>query len=561
MSTHLLRPTAVATIDATDVDLAAGTTRLDSSAVPYASASLEFPLLEDELLEWLDPRDGVRVPYEAGDESGTPRPFDLSLRGREVDHAAKRVRLTLAGDEALLIKYKQLTLDSGARVHEASLRAVCDYVLAKIGASLEPGTEDADVTAYFNARNMILDPGTAASPGGGYTSTGCTIDFHDPSWSVSGDGDSYNLHTPTSTESFMSLGGDVGTLALGMRAGGTYVFSASGNTKVAFTGTPHADPTRQRALVVHYRVGTGPYSVAISNQVPNVINTPTRVAVEFTLPEGVTECFLRAYLGNTAGQIRWDGFRLSERGPGTVDDDAVYFDGDTPDTAAYIYAWEGVQDITPSTRTAVVERRPELFTLKPGMSLWNFLLPITSSAGMVLWCDELRRWYLAFPESRSLPVLISVSEWNTSLGVDGISLDDEGAVVSGVVVIYRWTDENGARQERYDAAGDPENAITVELDQPYPGPGAAGAILARRQGSGRRQTVTTITQHDTTPGMTAQISLPGAPDTIGRVQSVEFNHATGFMDLGAAGLVDIIPGSVDALVGTVDALVGTVDSL
>jgi hypothetical protein len=85
-------------------------------------------------------------------------------------------------------------------------------------------------------------------------------------------------------------------------------------------------------------------------------------------------------------------------------------------------------------------------------------------------------------------------------------------------------------------------------------------MLARRTGSGRTQDVTAITRWDATPGMTASLNLPGAPETFGRLAAVRFIR-DGYMELGMSGLIDIVPGSIAALVGTIDALVGTIDSL
>ena len=82
----------------------------------------------------------------------------------------------------------------------------------------------------------------------------------------------------------------------------------------------------------------------------------------------------------------------------------------------------------------------------------------------------------------------------------------------------------------------------MELDDtPYPGPGLAANMLARRSGTGRAQAVTTVARPATTPGMSASLTLPGAPETLGRVAAVTF-HVDGFMDLGLSGLIDVFPG-------------------
>lgn len=530
MTTQSFAPESVATVDATDVGVARGSTTLDAAAVPYASAELVLPLLEDDLLDWLDPRaGGRRVPHTAGLAGVGSRSFDLGLRGRRVDHEAKSVTLTLASDEALLMDYRTLVADNGARAHETSLRAVCDYVLGKIGASLEAGTDDANVTAYWPVTNLVTNGSFETNAAGWANGSNSQGLGQNSSRAYVG---SYCLiwQSVAAGVSFASM-----TDRLNVTPGRPYVMTA----RVG------AGSARNVRLMVRWHNSAG--TIVAADTYSAVVIAP---AAGFTLathlvtaPAGAVQASLHIEHQATAGaQNAFADMVMFYEGAEVIPE----FNGDTPDTAQYNYGWAGAAHASASTRTPIVERLPEVFTIKPGVSLWDFLMVITSSAGVVLWCDEHRRWFLALPENRVIPTLVSIAEGNTSEGYDTLSLDDDATHATGVVVRYRWTDDDGAQREQYDTAGDPEKAMVIDLAQPYPGPGAAAAILARRQGSGRRQDVTTITQIGITPGMTAQISLPGAPDTIGRVQSVTFDHKTGFMDLSTAGLVDILPDSWDA---------------
>lgn len=545
MTTVVLRPTASVTIDTTIVDVEGGTSTLDIAAVPYATSSLVMPLLDDELLDWLDPRDNVRIPYEASDETETPRPFDLGLRSRRVDHAAKTVTLNLASDEALMMDYAALTVDTGARAHESSLRAVCDYVLDKIGASLAPGAWDADVTAYWPLTNYCTNP--RAETTAGYTAgantdlvgidagTGGLFGPNYVYWRSAAAGVS-DLYTPTVTS---------------VRPGQSY--TGSGYFRADVAG-------RSVRLVMHFYDVDGNLMTQALSPIIAAPAAPgwTRTSVVGVAPPGAVKAQLAvSQIATAGGQASGlDGLMITD-GAELV----PFFSGATVDSAEYTYEWTGPADASTSTRVPTVERSPDLFTLKPGDNLWDFLVPITAAAGAVLWCDETRAWHLALPEDRVIIATVSVTEATTSDGTDTLSRDDTEASVTGVVVRYKWRDADGVDQEAYDTAGTSEKVLTVDVARPFPGPGMAAAILARRQGTGRRQEVTAVAQITTTPGMTAQISLPGAPDTTGRVAAVTFDHATGFMDLTGAGLVDILPGSIAALLGTIDALVGTIDSL
>ncbi len=554
MTTRRIRSTALATIDGVAYAVRVGSSaRLDSADVPYASATLELPMLGEAALEALDPRDGARVSFTHSID-GAPRPFDLAVRRRPADHRAKTVTIDLAGDEMLLQKYKALVTDAGARASQASCRAVCNYVLGKIGAALEPGTDDADVTAYWPITNLLPNPVAATNATGWGIGQNATA----PARIVMGS--PVPPVGPGTVVTWTAPAAGVSTVVAGtpstfrVTPGRTYVF-----TFYICTGAPARNV--RAALQWRNSLGNGIVSTVYGDVVSSDNTQFRRVHVIATAPEGAEWVWpFVDTAGNSAGQAHFVTGGMLYEGNELVE----FFYGATADSATYLYDWvDPTQpNNTASTRAPVTERRPELFVWKPGVSAWDFLVAITTAVGLVLWCDEQRRWRLATPENRTIVQLLSVTEANTRAGTDTIDLDDEGTTPTGVVVKFTWTDRDGIRHEEYDSAGTPERVAVIELtDRAYPGPGIAGAILARRQGTGRRQDVDTITQITATPGMTAQISLPAAPDTVGRVASVEFDLHTGFMTLGMAGLVDIIPGSIDALVGTIDGLVGTIDSL
>lgn len=557
MSTQILRPVASVTVtDENDEDLevVADNARVvvDSGAVPYGSATVQVPLIAPETIEVIDPREDVRATVAIGEEGDTPRVFDLAVRSRRVDHKAKRIEMQLATDEALLQDYAPLTRDVGAFDYQDSIRDVVDYVLGKAipGAALEAGTADASVRVYTEAVNLIRDPGTAASVigAGGYAVTNCTLDQNDPSWSISSDGDSFNLYYPSAADCFLEF--DYGSaFAFGVQPGKTYVFSATGNVKnypISGTGPSETDAAtgttmpRQRALVVYAYNGSS-YKHWHSEQVTNTINTPTRVSVEFTVPLDSTQCVIRAYHGGTGGEIRWDGFRLSEKDDRPGVDNTEYFDGDTTDTDEYLYAWDNVADNSISTRTPMIDRQPESLIWDAGVSAWDFLQPLTAVAGLRLYCDETRAWRLIDPAEFTSPGRVTLSPLNSTEGVDEISRENADIYCTGVVVKYSWTDPTGTAKTATDTAGTAGRVFIVELNRPYPGPGVAAAILARRQGQGRTQDVTALAVWAAQPGQEASISLPGTVEQIGRVASVEWELPAGLMRVGTTGLVDVPP--------------------
>lgn len=547
--TLYLRPEARVDIDGTEYGIIAGTITLDSSAVPYGVAEFEVPLLDDTTLEWLDPRDNVRCPLEAGDETEALRPFNLGLRSRSVDNTGKTVSLRLATDEALLMDAAALADDTTPLTIASSLRAVVNHVLGAVipGASLEAGT-DADVTPLWDAINLVPNPSFEAGNGG------------------------YTLVTNASAPLLVTTAGFVASGTQSMR----YTSTAAGTTLIRVgtaLDTMKVTPGRSYSFSFYHRSSTsrsGSIGLTFYNadglQIADPIvswtsssTTMGRHSMSAIAPPGAVSVWPRISTGsNTAGQFHWiDAVMLTEG-----EYLPVYFDGGLTDTAQYDYAWSGTANLSQSIRTKLVDApEPDALVWRAGQTAWDFLMPLAAAAGMVLWCDENRDWWLKTPEARTIATTLSVSPDNTRDGTDTLSRDDDDAYVTGVAVIYTWTDRDGISRRRVDAAGTNEKVLTLELDQPYPGPGAAAGMLTRRQGTGRVQDVTSASDWAATPGMTVQITLPGAPETTGRLVSVRFNLDDGFMDIGTSGLVDIIPGSIDALVGSINSLAGTINSL
>lgn len=719
MTTPILRPTASVEIDGDQFSIVDGTITLDSGAVPYATATLELPLLDDSIIEYLDARELIRCPIEAGDVTITPRRFDLGLRSREVDHSAKKVILELASDEAMLMDYAPLADDPTPRTYENSLRAVAEYVLGKlpgitrnlilaprgtslsgwsgtVGSGTAP-TMSTSSTPGMNVGGLGIDTFIRAEAVG----AGVHIDIRNGSTQgiLTGAGSDVTASAYLRPSSIAGVTGnlyiqfvDSGGVTISTATSPTLTLTAGAWTRVSLTATAPAGTVWARsifrafgtivagsrldvtAILVEESSHLGPYKdkilvtpgtdavVTAYWPLENLILNPSVVGsvtgfltasggtvISYNSGAGVDGAagFLRAAQSAATGGV-WaapstaDGYRVepgrdyvlstysrasvagalldlrviwqntdgatirqdvsatsalgtswarynfkATAPPGAVralpwfaiagsasgrtwDLDRMmftpgaelvdFFDGSTV-PSGYTTAWVAAANQSTSLRTPIVERLPESFIWKAGQTAWDFLVTLTASVNMVLWCDEVRAWYLKTPESRTIPQQINVSGLTARTGTDTISRDDEDAYVTGVVLRYTWTDSDDIVRVAVDAAGSPEKVLYREFSKAYPGPGVAAAMLARRQGTGRVQTADSISDWATTPGMSVKFSLPGAPDVTGRVVSVDFDLRDGFMRIGAGGLVDIIPGSISALVGTIDSLVGTIDSL
>jgi hypothetical protein len=229
-------------------------------------------------------------------------------------------------------------------------------------------------------------------------------------------------------------------------------------------------------------------------------------------------------------------------------DEVEFFDGAWSDPH-YTYAWTGTANASSSTRTRKDSRDPDALKQAPGTTDWDFLDSLVRTAGLRLYCDELRRWYLVDRASYTVPGSVRISEGvNATDGDDTVSLqgttpDGAPAWYTGLVVVYRWTDSAGVQQTAYDAAGTAQKVYRIELNRPYPGPGLAASRLAQATGRGRVQNLTALSDLTTTPGMSLVSTLPATPIQTGTVSAVTWYWAAegdrhDLMDVRSRGLVD-----------------------
>lgn len=508
-------------------------------AVPGDLTQTRFVGAANASASVLETREIVRVDW-------VPTPginADLVLRERKVSHDGKKITLSLASDEAILSSWADIVDDSAPRTHEANLRALINYVLNKAipGASLQAGAANADVTARWSMSNEFTNP--APSSATGYTAGSGTSSILYGSgfgksvirWTTSGTGQSYlNI-----ASGFTVRPGNIYTVA------GDFASSVSRNVgfMVRWLNAEGATIRDERLPTVVTNSST---MVRSSRQ---VVAPPTAAKANIFASSAV----------NTAGQYHWVSSLMWYEGVQTV----PHFSGASTNGGGYVYSWEGTAGESASTRTPSdgVERLPELFTWEAGQTAWDFLAPLVASAGLRLFCDEQRRWYLIDPSDWTVPGRFSARPDNTVEGTDTMDADDEDNGVTGVVAIFKWEDPSGISRTKKETAGSAGKVKVLEFDRQYPGPGIAAAHLAKVQGLGRTQDVTVATDYSIRPGQEVQIDLPGTYPQLGTVNRIRWELTSGLMSIGSAGLRETPPGAIDLLSGTIDSLTGTIDSL
>jgi hypothetical protein len=515
VSTHVYSAFLIGSPDV-ELSLRTGSITLDAGAAPHVQATIDIALPAVEVLDELDPRLSARVRLDVEatfPHSTQTRSFDLGLRAREVNHNDAVVTLELASDEGLLGDYAPLVDDTTPRTHEASLRAVVDYVLgeAVAGAALEATpAHDADVTAFWAVTNLVQNPSGETSAANWLAGTGASAftsaALISPA-AISG----------TKAVRWTAAAGVSNAIAAGstteyaVTPGKSYVF-----TFYLVTGTT-GRPTQ---AVIQWRTQNKVVSQSLGATATSSNTAQTRYHVIATAPEGAQ--FAYPYIAtssNSAGQFHYaDGVMFYE---GT--ELVPYFDGSTPADAGYTYAWSGDAHDSASVRTPVVERTRESLTWAAGQSALDFLHPLVQAAGYRLVCDEQRQWtlrdasYLA-PGSLSIRHAVNMIE-----GSDRIDRDS-GAWFDAAVTRYTDPDTQQSWIDSYDlTGGSPTRVALFEKATAYPGPGFSQYAVERAQGRGREVTASCVSDWRANAEQPATIVLEGAPTQTGNTQRVTYD--------------------------------------
>lgn len=203
-------------------------------------------------------------------------------------------------------------------------------------------------------------------------------------------------------------------------------------------------------------------------------------------------------------------------------------------TANYVLGLLGAA-LTPGPDNGTV--LPQATAWQPGVTAWDLLQPLAESAGLRLYCDENRQWFLTPPLSKSTAGLLDLNPIITQ-AEDTLSVEADWA--DGVMVKYAYKDASGVESVNYDIANpEARKPLLIERTTNYPGPGAATAILARVKNNGRSIRSQAVSRFDATPGQALRIDLNGIPIQTGTVSALEWTGTSGEMTISSRDLVDV----------------------
>ena len=532
--------------------ITSGRFELNEGWSPYARARIEVPAVDPRLLDLLDPRDDVSIGLSVWreDENGeidSARDATLQLRRRSIDHEAGTMTLDLYSDEVLLQRRLNKTklADTSATAYQSSTRAIVNWALGKIGKSLE-ATPNPDRPFYVleNATNLCTNPSFQTN------TTGWTI------WA--GTGGAATLSRPTSGgKEGAAYGRATWTTAASVPSAGLYTANVplSGGARYTFAAWMRSSLAQKVNVGVEWKTSADAANGSNNGTVVTLAaNTWTRVSLTATAPANTAKGNVTFY--GAVGGTNWsvgstldvDGVTivLNQNTPGI--DYTAYFDGSSTATADYGYAWTGTAHASTSTRTALVDRSPDLLRWSPGQSLSDFLRSLLEVAGLRLFADEMGAWRLVDAEY-VVPGRVTIAEgFNALTGTDDIDLDaraDDGTPIyfDFVCLEYRWRDSSGEQQTAYDTAGTGDLGFKRTIERPYPGPGAAAYILGKALGRGRTQDVTGLVDYSVTPGQEVAITLPATIPQAGTVTAVDWDLDEDTMRVSSRGLADTPAGS------------------
>lgn len=177
---------------------------------------------------------------------------------------------------------------------------------------------------------------------------------------------------------------------------------------------------------------------------------------------------------------------------------------------------------------------------QPGVGGWDYLQPLTASAGVRLWCDEKRVWHLSKPETITNPGQVRLFATNTIKDAEDTVSRNSDAWYEAVVVKYDWTDTGNVRHVEYDVAGNPGSGrvLLVQRDTPKPRAGEAAARLRKLSGQGRVLNVDAVADFAAYPATDLQLTLPDSPVQAGWISAVTWRIGADDMTVRTRELVD-----------------------
>lgn len=168
---------------------------------------------------------------------------------------------------------------------------------------------------------------------------------------------------------------------------------------------------------------------------------------------------------------------------------------------------------------------------------WDFLETITTAAGLKIYCDEQRRWYLVDPAAVSGTLELNDQDNITSFTKE-ISRDE---LWFNQAVIQYETISDGVIWDNYYASGTGpiRTLFQKKTNIEYPGSGAAQSLVERSLTRGETYKIEAIANFDARPRQTLTVDITDEPVKIGVVQSITWSLPSARMSVDIRDLQEV----------------------
>jgi hypothetical protein len=158
----------------------------------------------------------------------------------------------------------------------------------------------------------------------------------------------------------------------------------------------------------------------------------------------------------------------------------------------------------------------------PGSTALDFLTGLTRKHGLMLWCDEFGLWHLAENRTRGNQRNIFSFGDDRSVVNEVSKRSRDDGWITVVMLVYTWGGEEHYDIYPQNLAPNPEKALILRYNRPFPGVGMAEEMYKQVQGRGRALELIAVSQYAATPGETIRYRSP-REYVSGRLAAVRWN--------------------------------------
>ena len=181
--------------------------------------------------------------------------------------------------------------------------------------------------------------------------------------------------------------------------------------------------------------------------------------------------------------------------------------------------------------------RLEKYELNLATTQWDFLNTIVDAAGLRLYCDEQRRWYLVDPAAVAGTLVLNDNDNVTRFNKE---LSREGIYYNRAVIEYKSTDLGTIFDDYYAVGSGPEKTLyLLKENLAFPGLGAAQSLVERSVTRGESYSVEAIANFDARPRQTLTVDITGETVKTGVVQSITWQLPSARMSVDIRDLQEV----------------------